>query len=86
MSHVAENAWLSGPLLPPPPPGGRRKLDASGHWWNIFERDARAVPGSTNDRCLIVDGGYICRRLWHYPDNWRELDVDELLQLPVSVR
>ncbi len=38
-------------------------------------------PEQKPTRCLIFDGGHICRRLWFYPEAWSELPDLSLLEI-----
>ncbi|MEO8880667.1 MAG: hypothetical protein ABI446_09740 [Gemmatimonadaceae bacterium] len=55
--------------------------DESGTVWKITESHAHDVPGAMALRCLIFDSQSICRRFWKYPENWRSLADDLLLDL-----
>ena len=47
----------------------------------IAEVDARQVPGAQNDYCLIHETEMSMRRLWHYPQDWNQLDDAKLIAL-----
>lgn len=49
--------------------------------WRVFERDARADPGHRADHCLLFASRDAVRRVWNYPDSWRELNDAELEEL-----
>ena len=55
--------------------------DRTGGEWQVFERDARLVPGSRGPSCLYFDGEGIVRRVWHYPPDWQSLPPAALLEL-----
>jgi hypothetical protein len=49
--------------------------------WRVREARVHDVPGAEADSCLIFDGGYVCRRIWRYPDEWTELSDPTLLAM-----
>ena len=49
--------------------------------WRIREKNMGTVPGAHASRCLICESDDVVRRIWNYPENWRELSDDELLRL-----
>jgi hypothetical protein len=59
----------------------RHLVDALGREWHVYER--REGPGSPSpDRpSLVFDTEGIVRRLWQYPQGWRDLPDDALLAL-----
>lgn len=58
-----------------------RELIHDGVEWHVHEANAGHVPGSRSDRCLIFDSEGVVRRLWDYPDAWRELSDEDLWRL-----
>jgi hypothetical protein len=52
-----------------------------GSRWRVREARVHDVPGAEADSCLIFDGGHVCRRLWHYPDQWTELSDSSILSM-----
>lgn len=56
-------------------------VDDRGLLWRVSERDARGDPGALRDFCLIFASADAVRRIWHYPDDWRELAPSALQQL-----
>lgn len=55
--------------------------DPSGARWSVWERDTRLDPGHRAASCLIFAHEETVRRVWSYPDNWRELSPAELFEL-----
>jgi hypothetical protein len=49
--------------------------------WRVVEVDARSVPGSRGERCLLFSNANCIRRVWRYPANWRTLDDSGLAAL-----
>lgn len=49
-----------------------------GTWWRVYETEGSAVPGSRGARCLCFDSAWVIRRVWTFPDNWRELSAKDL--------
>ncbi len=47
----------------------------------MAEIDTRATPGSKGPRCLVFDSDAVVRRIWQYPENWRELSDAALASL-----
>ncbi len=58
-----------------------RVLFHDGVEWQVHEVSAGHVPGSRRDRCLIFDSEGVVRRLWEYPDDWRDLSDEDLWHL-----
>ncbi|HEX5829756.1 MAG TPA: hypothetical protein VFY16_02170 [Gemmatimonadaceae bacterium] len=56
-------------------------LDSSGVRWIVSERDAAHVPGGLARRCLIFESAAAVRRVWSFPDSWRELTDEQLAAL-----
>jgi hypothetical protein len=56
-------------------------VDDRGMLWRVSERDARGDPGALRDFCLIFSCADAVRRIWHYPDDWRELAPPALQRL-----
>ena len=46
-------------------------------WW-VTERDGLGVPGSRGAHCLVFMSDYAMRRVWQYPNDWRELEPESL--------
>lgn len=46
--------------------------------WQVTERDARGDPGARGPRCLVFASAESIRRVWHFPDGWRDLDAAAL--------
>ena len=63
------------------PPMSLTYTDPDSVHWRVYERDARGDPGAHGHRCLIFSSGDVLRRVWHYPENWRELSSVELTAL-----
>jgi hypothetical protein len=49
--------------------------------WRVREARAHGVPGAQASSCLIFDGGSVCRRLWKFPERWKELSDNTLLDI-----
>lgn len=49
--------------------------------WQVREALAYDVPGAEAPSCLIFDAGSVCRRLWRFPDRWRDLSDRALLEV-----
>jgi hypothetical protein len=49
--------------------------------WTVVEVDAAEVPGAQGPRCLLFTRDDCIRRVWHYPAEWRTLDVAGLAAL-----
>jgi hypothetical protein len=58
-----------------------RIIRRGAHEWRIREMNAGGIPGALGSRCLICESDDIVRRIWTYPDNWRDLPDDELLRV-----
>src|SRR3954468_13485050 len=58
-----------------------REIIREGIRWNVREMDSTRVPGARRDRCLIYESEGIIRRVWDFPETWRELSPDELWAL-----
>lgn len=44
------------------------------HEWTVVEVDARNVPGTRGEHCLVFSRRDCIRRVWTYPLDWRTLD------------
>jgi hypothetical protein len=68
-------------------PGGLADLeslsftDDSGTRWQVNERDCRDDTGARGDCCLVFASWQAVRRVWQYPQHWRELGPDALFAL-----
>ena len=51
------------------------------HEWTVVEVDARIVPGTRGERCLVFSRRDCIRRVWTYPSDWRTLDAPALAVL-----
>ncbi|MGE5102386.1 MAG: hypothetical protein ACM3SX_20565 [Deltaproteobacteria bacterium] len=60
---------------------GERLVERGDRHWTLREMDTRAVPGARARTCLICESTEVIRRLWNYPNDWRELDDFELADL-----
>jgi hypothetical protein len=49
--------------------------------WTVREISAVTVPGASAPRCLICESNDVVRRIWHYPENWLELNDDDLMRV-----
>ena len=58
-----------------------RLVERGDRHWTLREMDARSVPGARAATCLICESTEVIRRLWNYPDDWRELGDLELATL-----
>ncbi|MEO8880379.1 MAG: hypothetical protein ABI446_08250 [Gemmatimonadaceae bacterium] len=52
-----------------------------GRRWRVREARAHEVPGAMGPSCLIFDAGHVCRRVWHYPEQWVDLEDSLLLEV-----
>jgi hypothetical protein len=59
----------------------RYLVDPQGREWRVFEWTAGDVSPAAGQASLIFDADGIVRRLWRYPDGWRELSDEALLAL-----
>ena len=55
-------------------------VDRSGVEW-IVREVTTPQPWARGARCLVLNSRECVRRLWRYPDHWRRLDADALLEL-----
>ena len=55
--------------------------DSSGTCWRVSEVSGRYVPGAQGEACLVFESECAIRRVWHYPEQWRELSVPELIEV-----
>ena len=60
---------------------GERLVERGDRHWTLREMDARGVPGARATRCLICESTEVIRRLWDFPNNWRQLGDAELAAL-----
>ena len=51
---------------------------AKGITWHVAECSADGVPGARGPFCLIFFSEGTVRRIWDFPDGWRDLDPIEL--------
>lgn len=56
-------------------------IDAHLVRWHVTERDARGDPGARGPRCLVFASAESIRRVWNFPDGWRDLDSAALAAL-----
>jgi hypothetical protein len=56
-------------------------MDSHGHSWTVSEVRSSNVPGAHADRCLVFESDFAVRRVWSYPERWRELDPRALEEL-----
>ena len=59
----------------------KRWIVRDGERWTVSEVDARDVPGTCGDSCLICESDLSVRRLWRYPADWNGMDDAGLLDL-----
>ena len=59
----------------------RHILDALGREWHVYERSEAADAPVPGRQSLVFDTEGIVRRLWQYPQGWRELPDEALLGL-----
>lgn len=59
----------------------KRWIVRDGERWTVSEVDARDVPGSCGDCCLICESDLSVRRLWSYPAEWNRMEDARLLDL-----
>jgi len=55
--------------------------DASGTRWRVTEVSGQFVPGARGDACLVFESDAAIRRVWHYPEHWRDLPAPELIEV-----
>ena len=55
--------------------------DTAGVHWRVTEVCGREVPGARGDACLVFESDCAIRRVWHYPERWRELPAPELIEV-----
>jgi hypothetical protein len=55
--------------------------DASGTCWQVTEVSGRSVPGARGETCLIFESDAAIRRVWHYPEHWRDLPAPDLIEV-----
>ena len=53
-------------------------VDRRGVAWRVVERLTPNWPDTRGRRCLIVLCEAVVRRVWKYPENWRQLSALEL--------
>ena len=63
---------------------GMNYVDDEGVLWTVTERDAEDVPGSRGPRCLVFASSEALRRVWLYPEGWRDLLTPSLIALSWS--
>ena len=68
--------WSGCPVL-----AERVVFDSRDERWVVREVDARTVPGTHGDRCLILENHERVRRLWAYPAGWSRLPDEALLEM-----
>ena len=61
--------------------GGLTFMDNDDVLWTVTERDGLSVPGSRGPRCLAFQSSDAVRRVWEYPDGWRDLLTPSLIAL-----
>jgi hypothetical protein len=64
--------------------GSLRFVDEDGVDWTVTERDGHDVPGSRGPRCLIFASPEAVRRVWQFPQGWRDLLTASLIELSRS--
>ena len=64
----------------------REVFAEDGTLWRVREALALDVPGAERPSCLIFDAGRVCRRLWMFPKEWKELSDLALLEMMERVR
>jgi hypothetical protein len=55
--------------------------DERGMLWHVFERTVPRTDDMAGRPCLIFESDMAFRRVWSFPDNWRQLSATELLAL-----
>ena len=75
-ASAASARWAGCPVI-----AERVVHDARDERWVVREVDARAVPGTHGDRCLILENHDRVRRLWDYPTSWSRLSDETLLEM-----
>ena len=51
---------------------------ADGRRWTVVEQPGDRIPGARGPSCLCFQAQDIFRRVWRFPENWRELSAAEL--------
>ena len=77
-------AWQRGAIhVPgePPGPDEREFLDPDFVAWRVVERSCAGVPGARRERCLVFASAWAIRRVYEFPDHWRQLPVEALVAL-----
>ena len=59
--------------------GGLRNAPATS--WTVREIDARDLPGSRGERCLVFEDHATVRRVWDFPADWVALPAAALIRL-----
>ncbi len=59
----------------------RHIIDALGREWHVYERSEAADAPVPGRQSLVFDTDGIVRRLWQYPQGWRDLPDAALLGL-----
>ena len=54
---------------------------ADGVLWTVCEVPAPAEPWARGTAFLLFESMHAIRRVWRFPENWRELDPEALEQL-----
>jgi hypothetical protein len=58
-------------------------VDDEGVEWSVREV-ATPQEWAHGDHCLVLSSRDCVRRIWSYPDNWRRLEAESLLDLDVT--
>lgn len=59
----------------------RSYIDADGLTWEVREVAGSDVPGARGRSCLVFESPVVIRRVWDYPDDWRQMTPEDLAQL-----
>ena len=59
----------------------RHLIDPEGREWRVYEWTAGDTSPVAGRSSLIFDADGIVRRVWRYPDGWKGLSDDALLNL-----
>jgi hypothetical protein len=80
--------WTAAPSSPArresSPPALRFVDPADGRRWTVVEQPGDRIPGARGPSCLCFQAQDIFRRVWRFPENWRELSAAELAALSRS--
>jgi hypothetical protein len=59
----------------------RSYIDADGLAWEVREVVGTDVPGARGPSCLVFESAVVIRRVWTFPDDWRQMSTEDLARL-----